>query len=246
MPRYERAYAALEESITLFRQIGDESGLAHALWRHAVLLYGARDAQQVRAICQEGLPLARKTGNLVATAGLLKMLGNESYFEGDYRQAEMLWEKALELDREIGNRMGVANVLGNLALGSLRQGHWQKARIRLTDSLVAYREMGRRDGIVACLTGFAVLAYGTAQAERAARLLGAVSALLEAPGFFHSPIFRVEYDRTLATVRDQLDEGIWQAAWNAGRAIVATAGQGAWEQAVAYALQEDHNALPAL
>ena len=229
--------AILEESIDLFRQVGDESGLAYALWVYARFAHHARDAQQVRSLCQEGLRWARKAGSLVATSQLLGALGNESYFEGDHQQAEALWEEAIEVSRDKGNRVDVAHGRTKQALISLRYGHWQEARIRLVDSLVVYRETNRRDGIAACVAGYARLAHGTARPERADRLLGVVSALLETPGGYLSPLIMAEYDRTYAAVREQLDEGAWQAAWEAGRAMAS--GQDAWARAVAYALEEE-------
>jgi hypothetical protein len=100
------------------------------------------------------------------------------------------------------------------------------------DSLALYREVGNEDGIAYCLAGLAGVAGAEGQPERAARLLGAAEALLEATGVRLIAADRAEYDRNVAAVRAQLDEAAFAAAWAEGRAMAADD----WEQVVAYAL----------
>ena len=69
------------------------------------------------------------------------------------------------------------------------------------------------------------------QQVRAARLLGAVEALLEATNDHVDPADRAEYDRDVAAARAQLDEATFAAAWAEGRAMTM-------EQAMAYALED--------
>ena len=94
------------------------------------------------------------------------------------------------------------------------------------DSLALYREVGNEDGIAYCLAGLAGVAGAEGQPERAARLLGAAEALLEASGTHLIAADRAEYDHNVATVRAQLDEAAFAAAWAEGRALAADD----WEQ----------------
>jgi hypothetical protein len=66
--------------------------------------------------------------------------------------------------------------------------------------------------------------------ERAATLLGAAAALLEAGGLQMDPIDRAEYDRAAAATRALLGEATFAAAQAAGQAM-------SLEQAVAYGLE---------
>jgi hypothetical protein len=72
-------------------------------------------------------------------------------------------------------------------------------------------------------------AYGR-QPERAARLLGAATALLDAMHSTLNPADRLDYERIVANVQAQLDEASYTTAWAEGRAMTA-------EQAIAYALE---------
>jgi hypothetical protein len=72
---------------------------------------------------------------------------------------------------------------------------------------------------------------GQGQTERAARLLGAGEALVEAIGGRIPPIDRRFYERTVAAARTALDEAAFAAALAEGRAMTL-------EAALAYALAE--------
>ncbi|MDD5370119.1 MAG: hypothetical protein PHQ40_13630, partial [Anaerolineaceae bacterium] len=70
--------------------------------------------------------------------------------------------------------------------------------------------------------------------DRAARLLGASSALLEDMDASHQPGDQGEIDRMDDQVRDQLGEDHYQEAWLAGRTMRL-------EEAVSFALEEWDN-----
>jgi hypothetical protein len=68
--------------------------------------------------------------------------------------------------------------------------------------------------------------------EAAARLLGAAEALRRVIGAPRAPVYQPQYNARLTTLRNALDEEAFTAAWEAGRAMT-------WEEAVAYALDEN-------
>jgi hypothetical protein len=87
-----------------------------------------------------------------------------------------------------------------------------------------------------CLAGLARAAAAQGQPERAARLFAAVPVPYRARG----PVLveaadRAEFDREVASVRAQLGEAAFAAAWAAGQAMTT-------EQAVAYALDQTPSA----
>jgi hypothetical protein len=79
------------------------------------------------------------------------------------------------------------------------------------------------------LAGLAGAASETGQWERAARLFGAVQALLVAIGASLSPHAHVYYERQLAATRAQLDQAAFAAAWSEGLAMPL-------DEVIAYAL----------
>jgi hypothetical protein len=57
------------------------------------------------------------------------------------------------------------------------------------------------------------------RAERAAQLLGAAKAPLDATGSRTHHVDRAEFDRSAAAARAQLGEDAFAAAWTAGQAL---------------------------
>jgi hypothetical protein len=111
------------------------------------------------------------------------------------------------------------------------QGDYERAAARFRESLAMFRELGNKRGIVECLAGLAGLAAKQGQPQWAARLLGAVEALLGALGAAWWPADRVEYERNLAAIQAALDEETFAVAWAEGQAMTL-------EQAIAYASEE--------
>ena len=72
-----------------------------------------------------------------------------------------------------------------------------------------------------CLIGLGTLAAARGEPVRAARLWGAADAISEAFGTQLTKAGRamIDYDGQVATVRGQVDETTWTAAWAAGRAM---------------------------
>jgi len=77
-------------------------------------------------------------------------------------------------------------------------------------------------------------AWTTAQATR---LLSAAVALREGRGVPWAPADCPAYEQHLLTMRAQVDEVTWEAAWAAGRAM-------SLEQAIAYALEQTSSYEP--
>jgi len=148
--------------------------------------------------------------------------------QGNAVRAEALEQVALALWREVGHYLSTLPRL-NLAYLALQRGDVAQARVLLAESFPIEREQQLwRWWIPWWLAAFASLAATQDQAERAARLFGAAEAL---GGASPVPAHRRESARHVATVRAQLDEGAFAAAWAAGQAMTL-------EQAVAEALDD--------
>ena len=93
------------------------------------------------------------------------------------------------------------------------------------------RATRNHEGLAHCFVALAVLKAAQGQAERSARILGAVEALLDEHDIRLRPRNREVYTHTIAALRTQIDEAAFSYMWAAGRVM-------ALEQAIAYALQE--------
>jgi predicted ATPase len=229
---YGRATTLFEQSLILARETGNKWDSAARLRMLGNLALEQMDYKRAAALFEESLTLARELSNKEGIAGLLNSLGEMARLQGDYERAAALYDESLSLRRELGTRIGVAMMLHNLGYVALRQGDGRQAATFFEESLIRYRELKDKNGIAFCLAGLAGLAGAEGQPERAARLLGAAEALLEATGARLIAADRAEYDHNVAVVRAQLDEAAFAAARAEGRAMATDD----WEQAVAYAL----------
>ncbi len=152
-----------------------------------------------------------------------------------------MYKESGALLREAGDRWGFTRSLAGSAAAALHQGNTEQAKLLFEVTLALWRELGNRAGIIQCLARLAAVAGAMGQLEsppqrvealqRAIRLFGAADALLQATGFLLDVADRAEFDRNLAAIRAQLDEAVFAAAWQEGRAMTL-------EQATAYALGE--------
>jgi DNA-binding CsgD family transcriptional regulator len=97
-------------------------------------------------------------------------------------------------------------------MGNLRQ-----AAAYFGEGLALSEVRRDRRAIIYCLAGIAGIARQLGQSERAARLFGAVDAVLESSGIVFEPIEWAEYQRHRAATRTQLSQSTFDLALTAGR-----------------------------
>jgi ATP/maltotriose-dependent transcriptional regulator MalT len=121
--------------------------------------------------------------------------------------------------RAQGDRSGVIRSLGTLAEVAFARGDYAAAHALYDEALTLTSELGERWFIGWWLEALARIAAACGEAERAARLLGAFSALCEATGAVMPAQVLSNAQRTQAAVQAALDEERFATAWAAGRAL---------------------------
>ncbi len=235
------ARSLYQESVAHFQELVDRWGEAFTLsgLGHAALALG--DPAAARSLYEQSLALFRQIGDPWGSAIPLHSLAGMAWAQGDYAAARSLYKESGALLREAGDRWGFTRSLAGSAAAALHQGNTEQAKLLFEVTLALWRELGNRAGIIQCLARLAAVAGAMGQLEsppqrvealqRAIRLFGAADALLQATGFLLDVADRAEFDRNLAAIRAQLDEAVFAAAWQEGRAMTL-------EQATAYALGE--------
>jgi predicted ATPase/transcriptional regulator with XRE-family HTH domain len=234
----ERLMAISEESATLFRRAGDRHGEAHAL---LVLSFAALQldelARAARAL-DEALRGFREHEDDWGSAHSLNHLAILSLKRGEYTRATGYAEEALVVTRRSGDRLGANVALYTLARAALASGGHGWAALCFREALVFASEAADKTSSAYCIQGLAAAAGARGEQQRAARLLGAAEALLEAAGV---PAYvTADHDlhqRAASAARERLGEEAWTAAWDEGRAM-------SFDRAVAYALEPDDEASP--
>ena len=168
---YERAVTLSEESLELFRELGDDKvGIAFALIILALVAVSQGDYGRALEFCKESLSLFRESGYKWGIPLVLFILGEMARYQEDYTRAMDLCEQSLPLFRELGDRWGIANSLRVLGIVVGYQGDYGRALELCGESLDLFREMGDRWGIANSLRILARVVCYQGDYDRASEL----------------------------------------------------------------------------
>ena len=179
---FERGRASYEESLALFRSIGDERGTSHLLMRLAFEALREGDVSTGRRLAEETLELSRRLGFPTDEAQALTALGDLAHREGRHEEAFELLRRSADLCAKTGFRWWEKNVLMTIAEHMLELGRSDEAVTPARRGLEIAHAIGDRQGVV---EGLALLAWHSAETsapERAGRLWGAIEAEEERGG----------------------------------------------------------------
>lgn len=171
-----------EQSVALWRGVGDRRGLARALLALGWATAGDGDVREAAGLFEEALDHARAAGDERATAHILGSLGNLLAEQGEPAAARPHVEEGLAIARATRDHPEVAELLADLGWLALDAGDVEAARVSLAESLDLIRESGRVRLAVWVIEGCAVLAATGGRGERAARLGAAASRLRDVMG----------------------------------------------------------------
>jgi predicted ATPase/class 3 adenylate cyclase len=149
----EQAVALCEESLALFRDLGDRRGIAYSLYWLGEAARDRGDLSTARSLIEEALVLFREAGEKERVAWSLSTLGELDSFQGEYTRAHALCGESLVLFRNLENKEGIAFSLFALAkLLFVSQGDPARVRSLLEEELALSRELGNKNAIAASLT----------------------------------------------------------------------------------------------
>ena len=142
---------ALEESVSLYRKIGDKGGLAYSLMSLGTVNLTHGENSLAHLQLQESLEQCRELRNKEGIAWSLLMLALLLLTENNLSKVTPLLEECLALFNEISNKQGRARAL--LLMGELmsKQGKYEEAQSFLEESLALLREVGSRQFIAQSL-----------------------------------------------------------------------------------------------
>jgi tetratricopeptide (TPR) repeat protein len=165
-----------EAALEIFRELGDDQGVAHMLFRLAVDARRRGDYARTRALCDESLGLHR---NASGEAQVLSLLGEIAFAEGRGEEALDLLRESARLAGEVGFRWWRISSLSAFAEYAIQLGKTQEAGVAARQALEESRSIGDRQSIIYALALIAWLAAVTGRAAEAGRVWGAIEAEVE-------------------------------------------------------------------
>ncbi len=170
---YAVAGALCQESLAIWRRLGDERGTCAVLHILGDVAYITGDGDTACARFQEGLTLARERGDQWTIALFLDHLGQAAVVvRGDYAAARPLCEEGLAIRRHLRDKWGTARslvTLGDVFLG-LRQP--VAAQALFEEALATDQELGNTWGMALTLCLLGAAAVDQADAHEARLRLG--------------------------------------------------------------------------
>ena len=136
---YYEGIPLLEQSLALYRTLGDNIGQAMALgW----LGNNHNDLAQSKLLLQESLRLHRELGNLTGIAYCLAFLGYHTILAGNFSSPGPWLEEARTLYHELGDQPNEADALEGLGVLADRLGDYQRAYSYFEQSIALYEKAG--------------------------------------------------------------------------------------------------------
>jgi predicted ATPase/transcriptional regulator with XRE-family HTH domain len=222
-----QAHTLRDESVVLLREVNNPLSMSQALTELAKGALIEGDVARACTYFENVLDIVRNLNEPWMIAQTLVWLGRTTWRQGDKARATVLLEENLALTRELGAKEFLGASLVLLGLAAQENNERQRASELLTESLTVAQESRIATFIAYTLSGFGGLIE---LPTRSAQILGAAARLLTtAPGRREFVAEHAHHDRIVASVRTQLDEATFAAAWREGQAMRL-------EEAIAYAL----------
>lgn len=123
----QRALAAIEHAVAIYRTQGDRHGLCYALFNMAICCDALRETARKAVIYEEQLPLARAVGDVQLETVVLSQLGHTYAKLGIASRGLAYFDQAIALLEQQGVRAGQYTILGAAAALHLAEGNYQAA-----------------------------------------------------------------------------------------------------------------------
>ncbi|HET6662098.1 MAG TPA: tetratricopeptide repeat protein, partial [Rubrobacter sp.] len=170
---YEYAIVLHGEALELYRELGDDGGVAFAILCLGTQYLDKGDLERSAPFFEEALATSRRIGERRTIAMAIRNLAEVARQKGEYERAKTLGMECLSLYQELGDDLRVARTVGWMGLLTFWSGDDQNlAEGFLKEGLALNREIESWDYVAYCLEGFAGLAGERGQGARAAQLWG--------------------------------------------------------------------------
>ena len=243
----EKAQPVFEQSLPLFRETGDLLGGALATAALGHVLAMQHDDERADQVLEQARNLKLEAGTgersgqervqyLLVAALVDNFLGQILLSTADYDRAARLFTAGLDAARSTPDRFTILISLYDLALASQARGDLDGAAGLLRQGLSLAAEAGDESAAAYYLEALAAIARQQDDPQRAARLLAAAGAQLQASGsgWLHAYVPRAPHDQSIeADLRSQMGDAAYEQAAAHGRSLTSA-------RAIRYGLEDAH------
>jgi len=141
---YGAAKQLLQESLNLFRELGNQQGIADSLEGVGFVTMLLGEYTLAKQLHQEDLALSREVGDHRGIASSLVFLARVFWSLEEYGQAQQLYQEGLAIFQEIGHLREVADVFGDLGEMANDLGDYTEAIQLAQECLTIARKIDHR------------------------------------------------------------------------------------------------------
>jgi tetratricopeptide (TPR) repeat protein len=229
------ARSIINESIALWRDLGELWELGVSIRFLGMVAMRQGDYEAALRHYADYLAITRNLAVEQAIAWALLDMGEATLSLGDRARAKSYVEESLSIFREKNNKYGIALSVCSSGLLAGLEGDSKQATILFKHGLALAHTTGPIWYRANVLMGLAGVAAANGQAVRAARLLGAAEAQLEAGASYWNSAESLYIERSTLSAVAQLGEEAFAQTHAEGRAMT-------FEQAAAYAMETEPSA----
>ena len=162
-----RGNVLLKESLALYRDLGDDAGIAITLLVLGRIAVSQGDHKRGATLVEETLVLSRQQGNEWGIARALIVLGDVALFEGEVDRAKTYFQRSLDISRDLEDAEGIALSLLYLGRAAHMRGDNVRSEALLKDSLSLFEDSGDSRGIAEVLLEMGRVAHTQGNSTRA-------------------------------------------------------------------------------
>ncbi len=226
------AQAYFEKSLDSFRGLSSISGLTLSLVHLGQSLFYQGLIDQATPLFEECLHVNREAGKTRSSSFALALnyLSEIAVLRSQPELARELNGQSLKLSKNAGYDWCVELGIFTAGLLAMRSGELESAAFCFQENLNLQQSLKEHWRSLAVLEATAELSVARREWLGAARLFGVAESLQGTLGILQMPVYRQDYESSLATLKEQIDAAVLTEARSAGQAL-------SLEQALAYALR---------
>jgi predicted ATPase/class 3 adenylate cyclase/DNA-binding CsgD family transcriptional regulator len=226
----ERAMTFTKESLGLYRELGNLTGIAVCLNLLAQITLRSGDFSSPNPWLEEALSISRQLGDQTNEAYILSLSGDLAYWQGNYQHANSYYREVISLTEKTGDYFLELWVHVHMAYAVLREGDIQQAHALFADGIHNTHKAGLIGALVFAIEGIASLYSNQKQSRRATRLFAWTDAMREEIGDPRPPVEQNSVERDLTVIHARLKRAEFAKFSEEGRTMTV-------EQAIALALE---------
>jgi tetratricopeptide (TPR) repeat protein len=212
-----RSSSHYEHAIAVARRCSDSELAARGLVGLARIALRSNDLEGARRLCREALAETEGSLDPLAGSAAIHVLGVTAQMAGALEEAHGYMIRRIELGRRTGNIAILSVELGNISMVERQLGNLDRAEAAALEALEIDERRGDEWAVPHKLNALAAVAVDRGQNERAAILVGASEALVEAQAAPWPPDELAQYERTVGALASRMDANAMEFARATGR-----------------------------